>query len=92
MRIAVMGIRGVPANFGGSETAVEEIGSRLVYRFRLSDEPAVVAKRIAAWAQRDRAYQLRRRVGKFYSWRAVRQQYIEPLVNRLASRQPRNGK
>ncbi len=32
MKIAVMGIRGVPANFGGSETAVEEIGSRLVQR------------------------------------------------------------
>ena len=32
MRIAMLGIRGVPANFGGSETAVEEIGSRLVAR------------------------------------------------------------
>lgn len=32
MRIAMLGIRGVPANFGGSETAVEEIGSRLVQR------------------------------------------------------------
>lgn len=32
MHIAVLGIRGVPANFGGSETAVEEIGARLVER------------------------------------------------------------
>jgi glycosyltransferase involved in cell wall biosynthesis len=32
MRIAIIGIRGVPANFGGSETAVEEIGTRLVER------------------------------------------------------------
>ena len=32
MRIGMLGIRGVPANFGGSETAVEEIGSRLVRR------------------------------------------------------------
>jgi glycosyltransferase involved in cell wall biosynthesis len=30
MRIAIVGIRGIPANFGGSETAVEEIGERLV--------------------------------------------------------------
>ncbi|TMK97690.1 MAG: glycosyltransferase family 1 protein [Actinobacteria bacterium] len=29
MRVAVSGIRGVPANFGGSETAAEEIGKRL---------------------------------------------------------------
>ena len=30
MKIAIVGHRGVPANFGGSETAVEEIGPRLV--------------------------------------------------------------
>jgi glycosyltransferase involved in cell wall biosynthesis len=30
MRIAIIGHRGIPANFGGSETAVEEIGQRLV--------------------------------------------------------------
>ena len=30
MRIAIVGHRGIPANFGGSETAVEEIGKRLV--------------------------------------------------------------
>jgi glycosyltransferase involved in cell wall biosynthesis len=29
LRIAIAGIRGIPANFGGSETAAEEIGSRL---------------------------------------------------------------
>lgn len=28
----MLGIRGIPANFGGSETAVEEIGARLVER------------------------------------------------------------
>jgi len=32
MRIAMMGTRGVPALYGGFETAVEEIGSRLVQR------------------------------------------------------------
>lgn len=29
LRVAEAGIRGVPANYGGSETAVEEVGSRL---------------------------------------------------------------
>jgi glycosyltransferase involved in cell wall biosynthesis len=29
VRVAISGIRGVPANFGGSETAAEEIGERL---------------------------------------------------------------
>jgi glycosyltransferase involved in cell wall biosynthesis len=32
LRIAIMGIRGVPARFGGSETAVEAIGARLARR------------------------------------------------------------
>jgi glycosyltransferase involved in cell wall biosynthesis len=30
VKVALMGTRGVPANYGGFETAVEEIGSRLV--------------------------------------------------------------
>ena len=29
-RVAIAGIRGIPANYGGSETAVEQIGRRLV--------------------------------------------------------------
>jgi glycosyltransferase involved in cell wall biosynthesis len=32
MRIAMIGSRGVPARYGGSETAIEEIGRRLVER------------------------------------------------------------
>lgn len=32
LHIAMIGLRGVPAHFGGSETVVEEIGSRLVER------------------------------------------------------------
>ena len=32
MKLAMMGTRGVPARYGGFETAVEEVGSRLVQR------------------------------------------------------------
>lgn len=32
MRIAILGIRGVPANYGGFETFAEQLGSRLVER------------------------------------------------------------
>ena len=32
MRIAMLGTRGVPARFGGFETAVEEVGRRLVVK------------------------------------------------------------
>ena len=30
MRIAMIGTRGVPARYGGFETAIEEVGQRLV--------------------------------------------------------------
>ena len=30
MKIAMIGTRGVPANYGGFETCVEELGQRLV--------------------------------------------------------------
>jgi len=32
MRIAILGTRGVPANYGGFETFAEELGKRLVQR------------------------------------------------------------
>ena len=32
MRIAMLGTRGVPARYGGFETAVEEVGQRLAER------------------------------------------------------------
>src|SRR5690349_21519091 len=32
MRIAILGIRGVPANYGGFETFAEQLGARLVER------------------------------------------------------------
>ncbi|MBN1179955.1 MAG: glycosyltransferase [Anaerolineae bacterium] len=42
MKIAIVGHRGIPANFGGSETAVEEIGQRLV---RMGHEVIVYCRR-----------------------------------------------
>jgi hypothetical protein len=32
MHVAMMGTRGIPARYGGFETAIEEIGPRLVSR------------------------------------------------------------
>jgi hypothetical protein len=32
MRIAILGTRGVPANYGGFETFAEQLGRRLVQR------------------------------------------------------------
>ncbi len=63
-----------------------EIGRDAVYRFRLDDDPAVVAGRLVAWAERDRAYRLRRRVWRHYAWRAVMRRHLVPLIQELMSR------
>jgi glycosyltransferase involved in cell wall biosynthesis len=63
-----------------------EIGRESVHRFSLQDDPAQVAARLAAWAERDRTYQMRRRVWRHYTWRAVMRQHLLPLVEALMAR------
>lgn len=57
-----------------------EIGRDLTYRFRLDDNPALVARRILRWASRNRAYQLRRRVRQNFSWRSIYRTHLLPLL------------
>ncbi|MCC6191259.1 MAG: glycosyltransferase family 4 protein [Anaerolineales bacterium] len=63
-----------------------EIGRNLVYRFKLDEEPLRVAARLAAWAERDRAYKLRRQVWRGYTWRAVMRDHLVPLIHELMAR------
>lgn len=58
VRVAVSGIRGIPANFGGSETAAEEIGARLA---RYGDE-VVVYCRVHNSTTEDATYKGMRRI------------------------------
>ena len=51
-RVAMIGTRGVPAAYGGFETAVEEIGSRLAGR---GHEVSVYCRRAADASQREYA-------------------------------------
>ena len=48
MRIAMLGTRGVPAQYGGFETCVEEVGSRLADR---GHEVLVYSRGVAAEVQ-----------------------------------------
>jgi len=75
MRIAILGIRGVPANYGGFETFAEEFGSRLVER---GHEVTVYG--------RDRS--VPRGVGSYLGMRIVRlpaprSKYLETVVHSL---------
>jgi glycosyltransferase involved in cell wall biosynthesis len=63
-----------------------EIGSDLVHRFKLDEAPEAVAARLAAWAERDRPYKLRRLVWRNYTWRAVMRNHLLPLVEGLMAK------
>jgi glycosyltransferase involved in cell wall biosynthesis len=65
-----------------------EIGRDAIHRFSLNDDPATVAQQLAAWAERDRGYRLRRRVWRHYTWRAVMRQHLTPLLESLATARP----
>lgn len=77
------GLLGRPV-FCADIPAFREIGTDLVHRFSLQDDPAGVADRLVGWAERDRAYKLRRRVWRQYTWRAVMRNHLVPLLNSLA--------
>jgi glycosyltransferase involved in cell wall biosynthesis len=60
-----------------------EIGSDLVYRFRLDEAPSAVADRLIAWMRRSRGFKLRREVWGRYTWRAVMRRHLAPLLDSL---------
>ncbi|MFN8596518.1 MAG: glycosyltransferase family 4 protein [Anaerolineae bacterium] len=60
--------------------AAQEIGGEDVLWFDASDAPEVVADLILTWAQRSARYRLRRRVRQNYTWSALYQREIEPLL------------
>ncbi len=44
-----------------------------------------MAGRLAAWAERDRAYKLRRRVWRHYTWRAIMAPHLVPLLTGVSA-------
>ena len=60
--------------------AAQEIGGDEVIWFKATDAPEAVAGLIRAWARRSARHQLRRRVRQDYTWSAIFQRDIEPLL------------
>lgn len=76
MRIALIGTRGVPARYGGFETAVEEVGRRLVQR----GHEVIVYCRAADHDQQDGAVQLDEFLGmRLVHLPAMRKRSLETL-------------
>ena len=60
--------------------AAEEIGGEDVIRFSLTDSPDHIADLILSWADCSPAHRMRRRVRQQYTWQAIFQREIKPML------------
>jgi glycosyltransferase involved in cell wall biosynthesis len=79
MPVLEAGLVGVPV-VCTNVPAAEEIGGADVTLFDAAEEPTHLAKRILAWAEQSPVHRLRRRVRQNYTWSAIFNRDIKPLV------------
>jgi glycosyltransferase involved in cell wall biosynthesis len=79
MPVLEAGLIGVPV-VCTNVPAAEEIGGADVILFDPDEDPAHVASRILASAERSPVHRLRRRVRQNYAWRAIFHRDIQPLL------------
>ena len=80
MPVLEAGLVGMPA-VSTDVPAAEEIGGEDVIGFAADAPPEEVAARIAAWAEGSRVHRMRRRVRQSYTWTAIFQEQIAPLLH-----------
>jgi glycosyltransferase involved in cell wall biosynthesis len=73
------GLVGKPV-FCTAVPVLEQVGAELVYQIGTDEPPDHLAARIQAWTNQDALYRLRWRVRKDYTWSAISQQAIQPLL------------
>jgi glycosyltransferase involved in cell wall biosynthesis len=81
MPVLEAGLVGIPV-VATAVPAAQEIGQPDVLVFDLADSPAQVADRILAWVERDPIQRLRRRTRQRYTWQAIFQRDILPILKR----------
>jgi len=79
MPVLEAGLVGIPVVCTEVPAAVE-IGGEDVMLFDTSREPADLADRILAWSETDPVHRLRRRVRQDYTWQAIFERDIKPLL------------
>ncbi len=82
MPVLEAGLAGIPI-MASEMPAAMEIGWEEVMLIQKSESPEAVAKRILAWAAGSPLYRLRRRVRQAYTWEAIYQQAIRPLLKEM---------
>jgi mannosylglucosylglycerate synthase len=79
MPVLEAGLTGIPV-FSTPIPATEEIGRNDVVTFEADGDPAEIADQILSWAASSREYRLRQRVRDRYTWNAIFQRDIVPLL------------
>ena len=69
--------------FAAHIPSVQESAGNLAYLFDPEGDPATVAEAIAAHLSGDRAYQLRRHVLSQFTWQAVLERHLLPLIQEV---------
>jgi glycosyltransferase involved in cell wall biosynthesis len=86
MPVLEAGLLGVPVVCSNNVPAAQEIGAQDVTVFDASQTPDQTAAQILAWAEKSPQHRLRRRVRQSYTWDAIFQQSIRPLLNNHGGR------
>jgi glycosyltransferase involved in cell wall biosynthesis len=66
--------------FAADIPPIQESAGEYGYLFELSDDPGVVARRILEVLEKDRAYQMRRRVLDHFTWEAIIEKQVIPVI------------
>jgi glycosyltransferase involved in cell wall biosynthesis len=85
MPVLEAGLSGMPV-ICSNVPAAEEIGDRDVTIFDAAQDPARVAEQLFAWVEESPTLRLRRRVRQYYTWPAIFQRDIKPLLENKGGR------
>ena len=80
MPVLEAGLLRLPVVASDTVPAAEEIGGEEVLRFELGQAPDQLARRLLAWAEDDDRLRLARRTRQNFTWQAIFQRDIEPLL------------
>ncbi len=80
MPVLEAGLVGLPVVSAETVPAAVELGGEDVLRFGLDTPPQALADWIAAWAERSPTHQLRRRVRQAFTWDALFERTLRPLL------------
>ena len=81
MPVLEAGLVGIPAVCTEAVPAAVEIGGKDVILFDKNEDPERLAKRILEWSQTNSQYHFRRLVRTKYTWDAIFEQQILPLLD-----------